>query len=80
MSDVVVIGGGIAGIAAALRLAEAGHRPVVIETRRKLGGRATSFVDPRTGAMLDNCQHVVMGCCTNLLDLYRRLGVLDLIA
>lgn len=77
MSDVVVIGGGIAGIAAALRLAESGRRPVVIETRRKLGGRATSFVDPRTGEMLDNCQHVAMGCCTNLLDLYRRLGVLE---
>ena len=77
MSDAVVIGGGIAGIAAALRLAEAGHRPVVLETRRKLGGRATSFVDPRSGETLDNCQHVTMGCCTNLLDLYRRLGVLD---
>ena len=80
MKPVVVIGGGIAGIAAALRLADAGHRPIVIETRRKLGGRATSFVDPRTGQMLDNCQHVAMGCCTNLLDLYRRLGVLDQIA
>ena len=77
MSDVVVIGGGIAGIAAALRLAEAGRRPIVLETRRKLGGRATSFVDPRTGETLDNCQHVAMGCCTNLLDLYRRLGVLE---
>jgi squalene-associated FAD-dependent desaturase len=77
LKRVVVIGGGLAGIAAALRLAEAGHVPVVIETRRKLGGRATSFVDPRTGHVLDNCQHVVMGCCTNLLDLYRRLGVLD---
>lgn len=74
---VAVIGGGIAGIAAAVRLAEAGHRPIIIETRKKLGGRATSFVDPRTGEMLDNCQHVVMGCCTNLLDLYDRLGVLD---
>ena len=75
--DVVVVGGGIAGIAAALRVAESGRRPIVIETRRKLGGRATSFVDPRTGGTLDNCQHVAMGCCTNLLDLYRRLGVLD---
>ena len=61
MSRAVVIGGGIAGIAAALRLAEAGHAPVLVETRRKLGGRATSFVDPRTGQVLDNCQHVAMG-------------------
>ena len=77
MSDVAIVGGGLAGIAAAVRLAEAGFRPIVIESRRKLGGRATSFVDPRSGAVLDNCQHVVMGCCTNLLDLYRRLGVLE---
>ena len=76
-SAVVVVGGGIAGIAAALRVAESGRRPIVIETRRKLGGRATSFVDPRSGQILDNCQHVAMGCCTNLLDLYQRLGVLD---
>lgn len=74
---VAVVGGGLAGIAAAVRLAAAGDRPVVIETRRKLGGRATSFVDPRSGAVLDNCQHVLMGCCTNLLDLYARLGVAD---
>ncbi|MFM8732066.1 MAG: FAD-dependent oxidoreductase, partial [Phycisphaerales bacterium] len=65
-----VVGGGIAGLACALRLAEAGMRVTVIETRRKLGGRATSFVDPRTGEVLDNCQHVLMGCCTNLLDFY----------
>lgn len=76
---VAIIGGGLAGLAAAVRLAEAGERPVVIETRRKLGGRATSFVDPRTGAVLDNCQHVLMGCCTNLLDFYQRIGVLDLV-
>jgi len=72
----VVIGGGLAGIAAALRLAEAGRQPLLIETRRKLGGRATSFIDPRNDHVLDNCQHVVMGCCANLLDLYDRLGVL----
>lgn len=76
---VAIIGGGLAGIAAAVRLIEAGHRPIVIETRRKLGGRATSFVDPRTDELVDNCQHVLMGCCTNLIDLYDRLGVLDLI-
>ncbi len=72
---VVVIGGGLAGLAAAIRIGDSDRRVVLIETRKKLGGRATSFVDPRDGATLDNCQHVLMGCCTNLLDLYERLGV-----
>jgi len=73
--SVAIVGGGIAGLAAALRVAEAGDRPIVIETRGKLGGRATSFEDARTGLILDNCQHVLMGCCTNLIDFYARLGV-----
>lgn len=77
VEHVAIVGGGLAGIAAALRLAEAGVRTTLIESRPRLGGRATSFVDPRSGRTLDNCQHVVMGCCTNLLDLYDRLGVLD---
>lgn len=72
---VVVIGGGVAGIAAAVRLAGLGAPVTLVETRKRLGGRATSFTDPATGETLDNCQHVVMRCCTNLLDLYRRLGV-----
>ncbi len=74
---VIVVGGGLAGIAASLRLAEAGAAVTLIETRQRLGGRATSFVDPQSGAVLDNCQHVLLGCCTNLLDLYGRLGVAD---
>lgn len=74
---VAIVGGGVAGIAAALRAIEAGWRVELIETRMKLGGRATSFEDVRSGVELDNCQHVVMGCCTNILDLYDRLGVLD---
>ena len=77
--SVVVIGGGLAGIAAAVRLAEAGRAVTLVETRQRLGGRATSFNDPATGDLLDNCQHVLLGCCTSLIDLYRRLGVLDLI-
>ncbi len=76
---VAIIGGGLAGLAAAVRLAEAGQTPIVIETRKKLGGRATSFEDGRTGETLDNCQHVVMGCCSHLIDLYNRLDVLDAI-
>lgn len=72
---VVIAGGGLAGIAAALRLVQFGVEVTLLETRRKLGGRATSFTDPRTGDVLDNCQHVVLGCCTNYLDLLDRLGV-----
>ena len=74
---VVIIGGGLAGMAAAVRLAEAECKPILIETRKRLGGRATSFVDPRSGEMLDNCQHVLLGCCTNLIDFYDRIGVID---
>lgn len=77
---VIIVGGGIAGIASALRLAERGVRVTLLETRKKLGGRATSFKDVRTGETIDNCQHVAMGCCTNYIDLCRRLGVLDKIA
>jgi len=75
--SVVVVGGGLAGIAAAVKLSNWGVSTTLIETRKRLGGRATSFVDPKTGQTLDNCQHVLMGCCTNLIDLYRRLGVAD---
>ena len=71
---VLIVGGGIAGIAAALRLAEGGLTPTILETRAKLGGRATSFEDSRTGDVLDNCQHITLGCCTNYLDLLARMG------
>jgi squalene-associated FAD-dependent desaturase len=76
---VAIVGGGLAGLAAAVRLCEAEHEVVLIETRKKLGGRATSFHDPRSHEVLDNCQHVLMGCCTNLMDFYDRIGVLDAI-
>jgi len=72
---VLVLGGGLAGLAAAVRLAEQGRAVTLIETSRRLGGRATSHADPDTGQLVDNCQHVLLGCCTNLLDLYDRLGV-----
>ncbi|MEM6553764.1 MAG: hydroxysqualene dehydroxylase HpnE [Planctomycetota bacterium] len=73
---VVVIGGGVAGIAAAVRLAEEGVAVTLVESRPRLGGRAGSFEDPATGEMIDNCQHVVLRACTGLMDLYRRLKVL----
>ena len=76
-AEVIVVGGGIAGISASIALAERGVRVLLLETRRKLGGRATSHTDPRTGETIDNCQHVALGCCTNYAWLCERLGVSD---
>lgn len=72
-----MVGGGLAGLSAALKLAEAGRQVVLFESRRQLGGRASSFLDPATGELVDNCQHVSMGCCTNLADFCRRVGIKD---
>jgi zeta-carotene desaturase len=73
--SVGIVGGGLAGIAAACALADAGYKVTLFERRAFLGGRASSYEHPGTGEVVDNCQHVLLGCCTNLLDLYRRLGV-----
>jgi zeta-carotene desaturase len=74
---VAVIGGGLAGISAGSALADAGYRVELFERRPYLGGRASSYELPGTGEVVDNCQHVLLGCCTNLIDFYRRLGVED---
>jgi zeta-carotene desaturase len=71
--SVIVIGGGLAGLSSAVALAEAGHRVRLLEKRPHLGGRAASYVLPG-GEHVDNCQHVTLGCCTNLADFYRRVG------
>jgi squalene-associated FAD-dependent desaturase len=71
--NVIVIGGGLAGLSSAVALAEAGFRVRLLEKRPHLGGRAASYVLPG-GEEIDNCQHVTLGCCTNLEDFYRRLG------
>ena len=72
----IVIGGGLAGLAAGIALAESGWRVRLFEQRPFLGGRATSYVLP-DGEHVDNCQHVTLGCCTNLDDFYRRVGAGD---
>ncbi len=77
MARVVVIGGGLAGGAAALALAETGATVKLIEKRSRLGGRACSYLPPGWPHAVDNSQHVLLRCCTNLLDFYRRLGVAD---
>jgi squalene-associated FAD-dependent desaturase len=74
---VAIVGGGLAGLAAGCALARSGFRVSLFERRPYLGGRASSYQHPGTGEIVDNCQHVLLGCCTNLLDFYRRAGVQD---
>jgi zeta-carotene desaturase len=71
--SVLVIGGGLAGLSSAVALAEAGLQVRLFEKRPHLGGRATSYTLP-DGSEVDNCQHVTLGCCTNLADFYSRVG------
>ncbi|MCX6381541.1 MAG: hydroxysqualene dehydroxylase HpnE [Armatimonadetes bacterium] len=75
--SVAIIGGGVAGIATALPLADAGFGVTLYEKRPLLGGRASSYIDPQTGERLDECQHGTMRCCTYLTDLLEKLGVQD---
>ena len=72
---VAVVGGGLAGLAAGCALASAGMKVTLFERRPYLGGRASSNQQPGTGEVIDNCQHVLLGCCTNLIDFYERTGV-----
>lgn len=76
-TTIAIAGGGLAGLAAGCALAQAGFRVSLFERRPYLGGRASSYQHPGTGEIVDNCQHVLLGCCTNLLDFYRRAGVED---
>ena len=78
--SVAVVGGGLAGLSAGCALADAGFKVTLFERRPFLGGRASSYEHPGTGEIVDNCQHVLLGCCTNLIDFYRRLGVEQKIA
>ncbi|MFD4398712.1 hydroxysqualene dehydroxylase HpnE [Kitasatospora sp. NPDC058397] len=73
----VVVGGGLAGITAALRLAEADHRVTLVEGRPRLGGLAFSF--QRGELTVDNGQHVYLRCCTAYRGLLERLGAARLV-
>jgi squalene-associated FAD-dependent desaturase len=72
---IAIVGGGLAGLAAAVALADTDCRVDLYEARRSLGGRAGSFRDSSTGEVVDHCQHISMGCCTNLADFCRRVGI-----
>ena len=74
---VAVLGGGLAGLAAALRLTDLGFAVTLIEKRPFLGGRAFSFFDPKEQVEVDNGQHVFLGCCTYYMDYLRTIGATD---
>jgi squalene-associated FAD-dependent desaturase len=76
LKSVIVIGGGLAGLSSGVALAETGFRVRLLEQRPHLGGRAASYELPG-GEHVDNCQHVTLGCCTNLADFYARAGAAD---
>lgn len=72
---VVIVGGGLAGLAAASALVRHGVPVDVWESRNRLGGRASSFRDQQRDEWVDNCQHVGMGCCTNFRDFCEITGL-----
>src|SRR6266536_878636 len=75
--DAVVIGAGFAGLSAAVRLTRKGARVLVLEARTRLGGRATAFSDRVTGELVDNGQHVLLGCYAETLSFLGEIGASD---
>src|SRR5574341_4495 len=78
--DVVVVGGGFAGLATGVALAERGFRVTVVEKRSRLGGRASSYLDQTTGEVLDNGQHVFLRAYRATIRFLTTIGTLDQLA
>ncbi len=74
---VVILGGGLAGLSAGCRLVEEGLPVLLLERRGVLGGRASSLPGWDGEVEVDNCQHILLRCCTHLLDFYRQIGVAE---
>ena len=71
------MGAGFAGLSAAVRLTRDGARVLVLEARARLGGRATAFADRETGELVDNGQHVLLGCYRETLAFLHDIGASD---
>lgn len=72
--DVVIVGAGIAGLACALEATQSGARCLLLEASPRLGGRASSFKPPGEHELIDNCQHISLGCCTNYIRFLEEIG------
>jgi hydroxysqualene dehydroxylase len=77
MDEVLIVGGGFAGLAAGVELARQGRRVRLLEQKPHLGGRARSFLDPTTGSVVDNGQHLFMGCYHSTRKFLDTIGTLD---
>ncbi|MCH7972928.1 MAG: oleate hydratase [Bacteroidetes bacterium] len=77
MKKCVLIGGGIAGLTSAVYLSKSGINVELIESSNKLGGRAYSFKDPATGSIIDNGQHILMGCYKETIKFLRLINAED---
>src|SRR5260370_27724936 len=79
MPSAIVIGGGLSSLACAAALGASGFEVDLFEARGFLGGRATSYPlnTSDSAETIDNCQHILLRCCVNLLDFYARLGASD---
>jgi squalene-associated FAD-dependent desaturase len=75
--EVLIIGGGFSGLAAGVALAEEGRGVRLLEQKPHPGGRARSFLDPVTGSVVDNGQHIIMGCYHSTIHFLSTIGTLD---
>jgi squalene-associated FAD-dependent desaturase len=73
-TDVIVIGGGLSGLSAAVDLSSRGYSVKVLEQKPRCGGRAYSYIDKRTGDVIDNGQHILMGCFVNTKRFFQAIG------
>jgi squalene-associated FAD-dependent desaturase len=77
---IAVVGGGFAGISAAVNLIKSGHKVTLYEASKRLGGRAFSFTDPKSGLTYDNGQHLFMGCYTDTFSVLKEINAFNSIS